>query len=139
MLSFLKKRDMFGYSISLNLNSDSETYTTVIGGIYSIIFKSCMIGYIIFCINQIVTHSADSINTETYKEDLTTLPELSYRNTSMLMFHTLRKQNGVLPVYFQKPEVQRYVSVNFIQRREDWYKFKPGKNDHISRTDIGAK
>ena len=37
------------------------------------------------------------------------------------MFHTIRKQDGTKPVWFHEAEVQKYVKVGFVQRRDNWY------------------
>ena len=61
-----------------------------------------------------VEHGDDKINEEIYQLDLEAMDEVSYLNSSILMFHTIRKQKGMVPIYFEKPEVQRYIKVDFI-------------------------
>ena len=42
-------------------------------------------------------------------------------------------------MWFDSPEVKRYIRVEFKQRRENWYKFKPGSKDFITVDEYEAK
>lgn len=87
--------------------------------------------YIVINFIKMVNFGDDKINTEKYMLDLETYHELSYRNASFILMHTIIKQMSGNPVYFNDSEVQRYVEVDFKQRNYDWYKFKPGNFDYM--------
>jgi hypothetical protein len=78
--------------------------------------------YIILNLKKLIFYEDDSINLENQQLDLETLSEVSYKNSKLFKFYTIRKQKGTLPVYFDQPEIQRYVNVTFLQRRDDWFK-----------------
>ena len=118
--TYIKSKDMFGHTISLNFNKQGNTHKTLIGGFFSFIIILAMSLYVFVNVKKLWLYEDDQVNTEIYKLDLDSLDELAYNDTKMFIFHTIRKQAGTKPVWFEEKEVQKYVKLGFVQRRDNW-------------------
>ena len=70
LISAIRKRDIFGHQISLNLDDQGDSHQTVVGGIFSIFLKILMGLYIIVNFVKMIEHGDDKINEERYSLDL---------------------------------------------------------------------
>jgi len=44
----IKNQDMFGHPVTLNFNTQGDTYNTVIGGVVSVFIKFLIFGFLVF-------------------------------------------------------------------------------------------
>ena len=93
---YLKKIDLFGHSINFNLGGENESFKTNIGGIFTIFLGIFML-YLIYT-NADNNNAQITIDIE--KLDTEKAGEHSYKKSNMMVFFTIRKQVGVLPVWF---------------------------------------
>lgn len=56
----IKGADFFGYHVQLNFNKNGEAHNTFIGGIFSIIIRVMMLGYIINLFDKMVSYGGDN-------------------------------------------------------------------------------
>ena len=93
--------------------------------------------YVYLIFKKLLKFEDDSLNLEKQGIDLDELDEISYKNSKMFIFYTLRKQKGAMEQNFMDPELQRYIHVNFMQRRDNWFK-KVGEG-RFEKTEIPAR
>ena len=117
----VKDQDMFGHTIAINFNKQGDTHVTCIVGTFSLIIKVFLLFFVSYKFSKMVTFDDDELNVEINSFDVDTMEEQSYKNSGVFIFHTIRKQEGTTPVWFEKDEVQRYLDVHYDQRYDDWY------------------
>ena len=136
----IKKVDMFGHIITFNMELQGETHKTTVGG--------CLTIALIVFVIMLFYSNADMINDNNHAQ---ISQEVMFLNTSeskneytiedsnMFVFFTIRRQKGILPIYFQEEAVRKFIEVDFAQQREDWYKFKVNATNHRTVQSIPAK
>ena len=59
----MKNRDMFGYPVTLNFNLNGDSFTSVLGGLISVLTNLVLIWYCLVNVNIMVTRTGDTIIT----------------------------------------------------------------------------
>ena len=61
---------MFGHQVGLNFNKQGSTYTTMIGGMCSVIVKIMLSAYVLYLLDKLYYHKSDIIMTLDSYNDL---------------------------------------------------------------------
>ena len=55
----VKGADFFGYQVRLNFNKNGEVHNTFIGGIFSILIRVLMLGYVVNLFHKMISYGGD--------------------------------------------------------------------------------
>ena len=69
--NLIEDHDMFGHEVNLNFNKAGYTHNTLIGGLFSVLIKIFMIGYIAILVKRMTLSEANDHSCEDYLIDLT--------------------------------------------------------------------
>ena len=58
---WLKKRDIFGYQISLNFDAKNSEVATSFGGLLSIVYRVIVYGFLLMKLKQMYYYADDSV------------------------------------------------------------------------------
>ena len=59
MRNFVKDRDIFGHKVRFNFNQKAAAHKTIVGGLFSVMFKVLYAWYFSFLIREMVFHRDD--------------------------------------------------------------------------------
>jgi len=86
-----KELDMFGHTIQLNFNNQSESHKTFIGGVFSIFIKLFLAVYVTIKFKRMIFREDDNISSIIESIDLNELEAVSFKETENLIFWIVSK------------------------------------------------
>ena len=112
----IKGWDMFGHEPKLNFDKESDTHSTVIGGIFSGLIKIFFAYYFFVNFSKLVFFGDDSINFYPMEglQESGAYDGSNYTDLSMLVFWDVRKTRGEMQSELDLEEMSRYVKFSLV-------------------------
>ena len=113
---------MFGHVISLNFDRKGDSHKTMIGGLFSLFIRLGIFCYVFLNFKRMLLNENDLNYTLIGIVDLEELGEVLYNETSLTIFHRIKKQNspGWGEIDINDPEVQRYIDIKWVQQYRNY-------------------
>lgn len=105
----VRSQDMFGHTIHMNYNRQGPTHNNVIGGVVSIVIKIALLVFAVVRITKLVTFGDDEYSSTNGLMDVDTIPNITFSEMNLVMFHAIRKQTANGAQLFLDEEVDTYI------------------------------
>ena len=112
----IKGWDMFGHVAKLNFDKESETHSTIIGGIFSGLIKVFFALYFFINFKKLIFFGDDTINFYPMEGSAGngTQHGSNYIDLNMLIFWDVRKTRGKMQTDLDLEEMSRYVKFSLL-------------------------
>jgi hypothetical protein len=80
MKKFVKGQDMFGFPISINFNGSGSTFTTLPGGLLSILINLFLVAFCLLKVKKMILLEGDSFSFDLEPIDFDNFDEVTFEN-----------------------------------------------------------
>ena len=110
---FIKKKDIFGHVVKINVDQNQKTHKTLLGGIITILISISLLDMITTKVMAMVLRTNNNIITYTSSYDVENGDGINFNQTSMFIYHVLKKQKHEDGPLFLNASLSQYLDVFF--------------------------
>ena len=113
---FMKQHDMFGHPIGFNFEG-YDTHNTAFGGCCSILIKIAISVYVFLNCKKLIFAEDDTVVTQVFYQEMADEPQISHKDTGVLIFWSIQHSAGHLkPIFLDDEDINSYVKFDYVQQ-----------------------